>query len=194
MPNPKNPKLAIKLDLLKPQSSPEKLLTRLFRWLLSTGRYIFVFVEALVLIVFIARFKLDEDLANKKEAIEAQIPYIESLKPFEVLVRQTQVKLSTIASFNKTSADYPQIFKKIADQTPAGVRIISINLEKKLTQVTVQLNGLAQNNNDLASLLAGLKQDQFFSNVTITSLGFEKNNLNFAISLQANLSAGGKNL
>lgn len=194
MPSPKNPKLAIKLDLLKPQSSPEKLLTRLFRWLLSTGRYIFVFVEALVLIVFIARFKLDEDLANKKEAIEAQIPYIESLKPFEVLVRQTQVKLSTIASFNKTSADYPQIFKKIADQTPAGVRIISINLEKKLTQVTVQLNGLAQNNNDLASLLAGLKQDQFFSNVTITSLGFEKNNLNFAISLQANLSAGGKNL
>ena len=63
---------AINLDLLRPQSSPEKLFSRLLRWLLSTGRYIFIFVEALVLIVFISRFKLDDDLASKKEAIEQQ--------------------------------------------------------------------------------------------------------------------------
>jgi len=194
MPKAHSPKLAIKLDLLKPQSNPEKLLVRLLHWLLSTGRYLFVFVEALVLIVFIARFKLDEDLASKKEAIEAQVPYIESLKPFEILVRQTQLKLSTISSFRSNVADYPQILKKIADQTPGGVKIISLNFEKKLTQVTIQLNGLAQNNNDLASLLTGLKEDQLFSDVTITSIGFEKGSVNFSISLQANLSPGAKNL
>ncbi len=58
-------KLAIHLNLLKPQSNPEQLPIKLFRWLLLSGRYIFVFVEALVLIAFAARFKLDADIATR---------------------------------------------------------------------------------------------------------------------------------
>lgn len=187
MPKKKNLKLGIHLDLLKPQSNPEILLTKLLRWLLSTGRYIFVFVEALVLVVFIARFKLDEDLASKKEAIERQIPYIESLKSFETQVRQTQLKLTTISSFRKTLIDYPNVLKNIADQTPLGVKIISIKLERSAQQIIIQLNGIALTNNDLANFLSGLKQDQLFSDVTITSIGFDKNVLNFSIKAQANL-------
>lgn len=187
MPKKKNLKLGIHLDLLKPQSNPEILLTKLLRWLLSTGRYIFVFVEALVLVVFIARFKLDEDLASKKEAIERQIPYIESLKSFETQVRQTQLKLTTISSLRKTLIDYPNVLKNIANQTPLGVKIISIKLERSAQQIIIQLNGIALTNNDLANFLSGLKQDQLFSDVTITSIGFDKNVLNFSIKALANL-------
>ena len=183
----KNSKLAIHLDLLKPQSNPEKLFARLLRWLLSTGRYIFVFVEALVLIVFIARFKLDEDLESKKEAIEQQIPYIESLKPVEILIRQTQLKLSTISSFRETFADYPLILKKIADQTPAGVKIISINFAKNVTRITINLNATASNNNDLAVFINGLREDSLLKEVTTTGIGFEKGSLNFSVSAEANL-------
>src|SRR5688500_12046830 len=109
MPKPESPKLVINLDLLKPQSDPEKILVKFIRWLLKAGRYIFIFVEAIVLIAFITRFKLDEDLASKKEAIEQQIPYIESLKPYEILIRQNQLKLATIDSFYKTYPNYDQI-------------------------------------------------------------------------------------
>lgn len=195
MPKLPSPKLVIHLDLLRPQSNPEKILVKLIRWLLSTGRFIFVFVEALVLIAFISRFKLDADLADKKEAIEQQIPYIESLKPFEILIRQTQFKLSTIASFRKTDADYGQILKRIADSTPVGVKIISLNMKKETDQVTINLNATAQNNNDLVIFTNGLKQDQFFADATITSLGFEKGALNFSLSSQVKLtSSGGKSL
>lgn len=194
MPTAKNPKLAINLDLLKPQSNPEKILTRLIRWLLSTGRYIFVFVEAIVLIAFITRFKLDADLASQKEAIEQQIPYIESLKPFEVLIRQTQLKISTIQSFNTDYTDYLQILKKIADQTPSSVRIISLNLERDISKVNIKLNGQSQNNNDLSTFIAGLKQDPSFSEVNITAIGFEQDSLNFSLSAQAYLTREGKSL
>src|SRR3989338_10870849 len=105
MPKSKSPKLVINLDLLKPQSNPDKLPTKLFHWLLYSGRYIFVFVEALVLIAFAARFKLDADLAAKKEAIEEKIPYIENLRPYEILIRETQLKLSTIDSVRRNSLD-----------------------------------------------------------------------------------------
>lgn len=177
----------INLDLLKPQSSPEKLLSKLLRWLLSTGRYIFIFVEALVLIVFISRFKLDEDLESKKEAIEQQIPYIESLQPVEILIRETQLKLSTISSFRKSVADYSQVLKEIADQTPNGVKIISINLEKNVAKVTINLNATALSNNELAVFISGLKDASLFQEVTITSISFEKGSLNFSLSAKANL-------
>lgn len=184
MPKSKSSKFLINLDLLKPQSNPEKTLVKLLRWLLSTGRYIFIFVEAIVLIAFITRFKLDEDISSKNESIAAQIPYIESLRPIEVLIRQTQLKLSSIDSISRSSPDYVQILKKISDQTPPGVKVSNLNIETNSDIVTVHLTASAQGNNDLSVLVSGLKQDADFSNVNIGSIGFEKGNLIFSVSAQ----------
>lgn len=178
----KSLKLGINLDLLKPQSNPEKLPIKLFRWLLSTGRYLFIVVEVVVLIAFITRFKFDADLASKKEAIEQQIPYIESLKPYEILIRQTQLKISTILTARADLIDYPVILKKIADQTPTGVKIIGLNMEKGVGKVTFSMNGEAQNNNDITSFVEGLKQDSTFSDVNLTSIGLEQGIIRFTLA------------
>ena len=188
--NAKNPKLAIRLDLLKPQSSPEKIPVKLLRWLLSTGRYIFIFVEGLVLIAFLTRFKLDADLAQNKETIEGQIPFIESLKPYEILIRQTQLKLSTIESVRNSSPNFGQILKKISDQTPQGVKLSNINMEGGVGKVTIQMNGQAQTNADLSSFLAGLKQESIFTNVNLASIGLEQNLIRFTISFNTQEGGG----
>lgn len=194
MPKSQKPKLIIHLDLLKPQSNPERLAVKLIRWLLSTGRFIFVFVEAVVLMAFIARFKLDADLQSNKEAVEQQLPYIESLRPFEILIRQTQFKIETYDSFYKTYVDYAQILTKIADQTPHGVKIVNLNLERKIDTVTINLSGQAQGNSDLAIFLTGLKTDPTFSAVAIASIGFEKGSLNFSLSAQAKPAGPGEKI
>lgn len=186
----KTHKLSIRLDLLRPQSSPEKLPIKFLRWLLSSGRYMFIFVEALVLVAFISRFKLDADLANKKEEIDQEIPFIESLKPYEVLIRQTQLKLSTIVAFHTNYPDYPQILKKIADQTPLGVKIINLNLQKDVDKVTIAISAQAQTNNDISNFITGLKEAGF-SGVTLASVGLEQGiirlviNADFPIQSQA---------
>ncbi len=194
MPKAKS-KLTIKLNLLKPQSNPELLPVKFFRWLLSAGRYIFVLVEAVVLIAFGARFKLDADLASKKEAIEEQIPYIESLKPYEVLIRQTQLKLSTIGSLKGNSLDGSVILKKIADQTPSSVKITSINIDKKAGTITIHITGQTQINKDLSNFIVGLKGDSAFSNVNTTSIGLEQGMIKFTIDASTNsTSLGRKNI
>lgn len=187
--------LAIDLNLLKPQSKPEKLPVGLLRWLLATGRYLFVFVEAIVLIAFTARFKLDADLAAQKEAIEEQIPYIESLKPYEIIIRQTQLKLSNIGNIKKSSLDYPTVFKKIADQTPIAVMINSINIKKSIGDAEINIVGQTQSNSDLTSFLAGLKEDTTFANVSLASIGLENGIIKFTITLSARqINQGGGNL
>lgn len=180
MPKARNP-LIIKLNLLKPQSNPEKILIKLVHWLLSSGRYIFIFVEALVLIAFFARFKLDADLSAKKEAIEEQIPYIESLSSYEILIRNTQLKLSTIDSIRKNSPGWSEIFKKIADQVPASVKINNIRMEKGTGSTALHINGQTQINSDISNFVAGLREDPSFTNTTVASLSLEENVIKFTI-------------
>lgn len=194
MPKPK-PRLTLKLNLLKPQSNPEKLPVKLVHWLLSSGRYIFVLVNALVLIAFGARFKLDADLATKKDAIEEQIPYIESLKPYEILIRETQLKLSTIDTAKKSSLDWSAILKKIADQTPAGVKIISINIKKDVGAATITIAGQAQTSSDLTSFITGLKGENTFNGTNLAGIELEQDVIKFTIEASAKLTdSGGKSL
>ncbi|MBI2599716.1 PilN domain-containing protein [Candidatus Daviesbacteria bacterium] len=189
MPNRHSNKLVIHLDLLKPQSNPEKIFTRLIRWLLSSGRFIFIVVEALVLTAFIARFKLDAELAAKKEAIGQQIPYIESLKPYETLIRQTQLKLTTISSFRKNYIDYSQVLKKIAEQTPVNVKVISLNMDRSVSKISIELTAQSQNSGDASGFAQGLKQDPIFTDVNVVSMSYEKGMLDFSIKAQANIVA-----
>ncbi len=139
---------------------------------------------------FIIRFKLDADLANRKEAIEQEVPFIESLKPYEILIRQTQLKLSTIASFHTDSFDYPQILKKIADQTPLGIKIISINLKKDVGKILVTISAQAQTNSELSNFITGLKKIESFSQVTISSLGLEQNVIRSVINVEVTTQKG----
>ncbi|MBI2019805.1 PilN domain-containing protein [Candidatus Daviesbacteria bacterium] len=195
MPAKKNLRILIRLDLLKPQSNPEKIPTILLRWLLSTGRYILILVEAVVLIAFVFRFKLDADIAEIKEEIEVnQLPYIKNLQPFEILIRQTQLKLSSINGFLQSNPDYALILKKIADQMPVSVSLRSLSLEKSLDKISIQINGQAQNNNDLAAFQANLKQDSFFSGVSLSSVGLEEGVIRFTIKANASVAGGGQNL
>lgn len=189
----KLPKLRIHLDLLRPQSSPEKITSKLIRWLLTSGRYIFVFVEGLVLIAFLSRFKLDADLAEKKDAIEQQVPYIQSLKTYETAIRELQLKLSTLNSLITNQPNYSQILTSVASHTPLGVKISSLNLTRELNQVKIQINAQAQNNNDLLTFISALKQDSNnFSNVNLVSIGLEQNVISFSINMNTGNQAGEK--
>lgn len=192
---PKLKPITLNLNLLKPQSNPEKLALRLIRWLLSTGHYIFVVVNGLVLIAFISRFKLDADLASRKEAIEEQIPYIESLAPYEILIRETQLKLETNDNVKRNSPDWPVILKKIAELIPLRITITDIKMERSAANSSIHINGQTESNNDLSSFITGLKSDKTFSEVTLVSVGLEQGIIKFSLDASAPLTnLGGKSL
>lgn len=194
MPKPKSPRLKIHLDLLKPQSNPVKIYLKLFQWLLSTGRYIFIFVEALVLLAFLARFKLDADLADLNTAIEAQKPYIQSLHSYDIRIRQTQLKLASIATIDSSNPDYAETIKRIADQTPFNIKINSLALEKDLAKIKIKINGESKSNSDIGFFIAGLKSDNYFSLINLASIGVEENTTKFTIDAQGTLQSGEKTL
>ena len=183
---PKQIKKQISIDLLRPQSSPQPLIVSFSKWLFSAGRFIIVFVELVVLAAFLSRFKFDADLAEVHESIDQQIPFIESLKADELLIKKFQLQLLTIRDIHSQFTDYQLILKKIADQTPNGLTITNINLENSKGRVSLRFNGIAQTNNHLSTLIFGLKEDQNFSDVTLAGVSLEQGLTNFTITAMVN--------
>jgi Tfp pilus assembly protein PilN len=190
---PKGNKTFLKLNLLHPQSEPQKLAVKGLHWALSAGRYIVIIVEILVLTAFVARFKFDADIQSAKESIEEQLPFIQSLKNDEILIRRTQFQLSSIANIKNTSGNYSEILKAISDQTPVDVVLDNIDLGKTAGKVNVKISGTAKTNNDLSTFILGLKQSNSFTDINLASVGLEKGLIDF--SLTASIQAkGGKSL
>ena len=189
---PKKNGIKINLDLLRPQSQPQQIAVKLFRWLLSSGRFLIIGVEVVVLGAFLLRFKLDADIAATREAIEVQVPFIQALSSDEKLIRQTQFQLATIRETKQTSPDFPYILSRIAKQTPNGVSLKTLSLDSVEGSLNIKLSAIASDNNQLSSFMAGLKSDQSFQNLDLTSVSFEGGTINFSITAIAKVSEGRK--
>ncbi|MBI4036464.1 PilN domain-containing protein [Candidatus Daviesbacteria bacterium] len=190
------PKLRLKsliyLNILHPQGEPQKLLLNIFRWLLSAGRYLIILVEAIVLAAFLLRFKLDADIATTKEAIEEQVPFVESLKSDENLIRQTQFQLVTIKDLRQKSPAYVEVIKKIAQQTPNGVTVNNLNIERQVGKVNLKITGTSLNNSELSSFVLGLRQDKTFADTNLTSVSLDQGLINFSIQASVNVETIGE--
>lgn len=182
-----NPRLLIHLDLLKSQSDYSKLSSKIIHYLISTGKYILIAVEVIMLTAFFIRFKLDTDLATQQKEINQKKDYIQSLKGSETAIRQTQFKLSTVTSFYENYVEYPQILKEIADQTPSGVKFINVAIETQENKVTIRISAQAQTSNDISNFTQGLKTSQHFKDVNLTTLSVEQNIIKFSLNLSASV-------
>lgn len=180
----------IHLNLLKPQGEKQKIVASLLNWLLSAGRYIVIFIEIIVLSAFLLRFKLDSDISNIKDKIDEQIPFLQSLKSDETLIKKVQFQLNTIKNIRQENPDFTVALKKIADQVPQNISITNINMEKVQTIITFKIIGTSQNETGLASLILGLKEDKSFSDIELISISIEQNLINFTINGKFIVSQG----
>jgi Tfp pilus assembly protein PilN len=183
-----NPLLDI--NLLKPQGESQKILVQLVRWMLSAGRYLIIFVEIIVLGAFLIRFTLDTEIADNKDSINQQLPFVKALKQDETLIRQTQFQLHSLQTLRAGQPDYVALLARISNQTPDGITITSLNIQNNSGKLILKINGTAQNNDQIATLIYGLRSDSAFSGVNLDAVNLDQGVVNFDISLTEVL--GGK--
>lgn len=184
MPEKTAPKFKLNVNLLYPQGVPLKWPIQLIKWALSGGRYLGIAVEILVLVAFGARFKLDSDLANLKEEINQQVPFINSLTPQAQIIRETQFKLSVVKNAYGATTDWGQILKDLSSQTPPGVTYSSLTFTKPggNPNFEFKISGQASSNSDLAIFLNGLKSHEKFQNINLSNITFDSTGLIFTIT------------
>ncbi len=176
------PHLNLRLNLLYPQGIPQKLPIRFLKWLLSYGRYIVVFVEFIVILTFLARFKLDTDLDNLTKQVNNQVPYVEGLALDETLIKQTQQRLALIKTTYTKQTFWSQTLSKISSQTPQSIHITTINLSPDSNVLNFKITAQTNSNSDLAIFLNGLKNEPKFQNVNLSTISFDQGQLIFSIT------------
>ncbi len=177
------PKLPhIKINLLYPQGLSLKIPVRFIKWLIAYGRFIVIPVEILVVATFIFRFKLDADLANIKDQINSQVPFIESLAFDEALIRQTQFKLSTIKELSTKNPNWVVVSNKLTSLIPKSVIFTGLVFDNAGNPPTFRFTGSSRSNNDIGAFINGLKNSDNFSNINLANLSQEGAEINFVIT------------
>jgi hypothetical protein len=174
----------IRLNLLHPQGMPEKLPVKFLKWLLLYGRYIVIVVEIVVLAAFVARFKLDSDLANLKDQIKTvAIPKIKGEQKTEQLIVLTQLQFDAIKTVYAKTPNWKQILSTISSKMPSSIRLNSLGFDNSTGKLQFKLAGESSTNGDLAAFLQGLKSDdKTFADVTLSNVSFDQGSIVFSIS------------
>ncbi len=155
-----------------------------FRWIISYGRYVLIFTELIVILAFLSRFKLDQDLADLNDKIKTDKIILQSSVGFEKQVRQTVQNQVLTAREWENQLRWSYYLQAISQVLPSTVVI------KKMDAATDHLTlvGSSSSLKQLNSFLNNLKASPAFQNVNLekinTSLTPSQQNLiTFSISL-----------
>ncbi|MFH0937233.1 MAG: PilN domain-containing protein [Candidatus Daviesbacteria bacterium] len=164
-----------KVNLLIFKEEQPKFHIKLLRWMLSSGRFIVVFVEILTISAFVYRYKLDSDLLDLQEKIKEGVPYIQSLKKDEDAIRQTQFQLKTIKEIKNASPNFAAIYVQIAKLIPVSIKLTNINLDRSqsFSKTNITISGQTPSNLELSAFIKALKSDPTFTNINLTNISFE---------------------
>jgi Tfp pilus assembly protein PilN len=173
----------VSINLLHPQGFPQRLPLQFLKWLINYGRFIVIFVEIIVLVAFVYRFKLDSDLAALKEEINTNVPYIESLSKDEALIKQTHQRLSIVSTVYGKNSIWSPVLDKVRQYLPDNTRINSLNINLVEQVSHFKITAQTSANNDISTFLNNLKKDtETFQNVQLTGLSFDQGNIVFTIT------------
>ncbi len=176
-------KLRINLNLLHPKELQTRLGEKFIKWLVTYGRFIVIFVEIIVVSAFVARFKYDADLDQLKKDINADLPYIEEQATDEALIDQTQNKLALIDKTYLSYDRWQSTTLLLATLTPKSIVFIGLSLEDKDEKsVIFRVNGSTLSNTDLGIFLNNLRGQDTLSEINLTNIAFEDNQIVFTIT------------
>src|SRR3989344_3420723 len=120
------------LNLLPKSELEQTLWGRILKWALSGGRYIVILTEMVVIIAFLSRFKLDQDMSDLGERINGKKNVLEVQAPIEAKFRTVQDKINLGKEAKNEGGKTSEIFSALEADVPVGVKLKDLRVEKNL--------------------------------------------------------------
>ncbi len=180
----KNTKDRLHVDILRPLGERTSLLARSIHWVTTTGRYIVIVVEMIVIVAFLSRFKLDADLAALQDPINRQVAFIQSLKKQEDLIRQTQFQLQSVNQIQAQVPNYTAHIAKIAQLTPQTIKLANVDFDQtqSFPKTDLTISGQSPSTIELSAFMRVLQKEADFEEITLTNITFDRQTVIFTIT------------
>ena len=147
------------------------------------GRAIILVCQLVVVLSFLARFWLDEELARLNHNLKAQIAITQSLAPTETELRSVQTQLATIKKIRANSFDAAGVLSTFSQKLPVGIYLTNIAVAKDKLEVSAKSSSLT----DFASLVSNLKAVSSFKTIVLKGAQFQSDRQIFSLDLDIKL-------
>lgn len=160
------PARVTKVNLLPPSEFEESFWGRFLKWAVTTGRYIIILTELVVILAFLSRFKLDEDLRNLNEQINGQVAFLSSQQPQVDQFLKLQKEVDAVSKMidNRIDPVEPFVYfeKKITNEL--------IVKSRSVTPSEFTLSAATLSEKAMGKLLASMSADGIWKSIDVTNL------------------------
>jgi len=162
----KERRLTLDINLLPGKNFEKSSIGKFLKWALSVGRYIVIFTELIVILAFLARFKLDRDIADLHDEIEQKKIIVESARGLEDDYKKLQFKIGEAKKIIDSQEDYREILNKVGVMTPVDAVVETFTMNNNSFTLKAQVFSDA----GLATFISEFKNSPYFSEVNLGTI------------------------
>jgi len=158
----KNPK---SINLLEPVLEPEDTWTKVYNWIVSTGRILLILVAMLVLGVFFSRFVLDKENNDLTDEINSNVNDIldnSVLRQEEIKFRNIQMFLMDVQSIKENQEINSTKVGSVLDTIPSDFNLKSFGYSNGSVNLVLQAGSLE----DVGQYTSDLNSNPLYDNVS----------------------------
>lgn len=167
---------------LVPKDEFEKgLLGRGIKWALTAGKAIVILTEFVVILAFLARFKLDRDLNDLGGGIAQKQFVVENFSEVEKQMRDLQLRLDQIAEIEDKTIGTAEVWQGLVNKVPKGVTLEQLQVSNE----ELTLEAVAGSEISFYSLVNNFKEDDKYGEIDLSEVEFNQRKGGITFSLKA---------
>lgn len=152
------------INLLPTSGFEDSFWGKFLHWAVTSGRYIIIATELVVILAFLSRFKFDQDLATINNTIEGQKLLLTRQQPLEKEFRYIQSRLETTDLMIGRQVVSKDRFDRLLMSLPTTIKLSGVQFEK--SEIRVQAITLSEQ--AIGEFLARVKQDTYWKELEMT--------------------------
>lgn len=166
------------------EKGPASTRDQVFQWVIKNGKRIVIFTQAVVLIVFISRFKFDNDVRNITREVEKNQVIVEDLSSIEEQYLDNQRKLGLVKPIIERQIDWKDRLDDFNGKIPNDLTLENFKFSEK----SIELSARTKSPQSFQVFISLLSQDQSVQSAVLKSSSYdnETNEFKFIINMETN--------
>ncbi len=119
-----------RINLLAPSEFEMSFWGKFLRWAVTTGRYVIIVTELIVIVAFLSRFKLDTQVAGLKDDIQGKKNVLDAQATVETQFVQVQKKLAAAGTLLNSTLNAGDEIAAVDRTVPPGLRFTDFSISK----------------------------------------------------------------
>ncbi len=152
---------------------------KFLKWAVTTGRYMIILTEMVVIVAFLMRFKLDEDLRRINEQINGQVGLLQSMSAGEIKFRALQKKINLASSMMNNRTQPTEGFFYLQERSLPEIT----SRKKEVMPREIVLAAATLSDKAMGQFMASLSAEGTWKSLDVTELvGDKVSGIKFTIS------------